>query len=595
MVRRVPGIAALAAMAVVIVPSFLVALSLRAGEEAEVDDRLDRAATDVAVTLTRELDRLADLGADLAVATTLLDVVDAGSYAALLDRFALDDRFPSLTGVTQVERIPRAEIEEQLRRREPGGPVLELREDAGGAVVRAATLTYPLERNRAVLGVDLTSRPESAAAHDTALRTGRPALSELTRIVQLPADEPGAVLHVPVLGDGATTASLGMVLSVGQLFEGLDPLPSGVEIRLVDPGSPVFPTAALLPAEGPLLGRSATASAPAYGRQWVVEVVATEGFVQPLLRRGSTLLALGGLVAGLLVGVLVSALSSRERHATALVAERTAEVRTANRELADANRDLADANAQLELADRTKDEFLAAVSHELRTPLTVISGFVESLRRLRPTGDELEDLLQPIERNVHRLDGLVADLLTLVSLDAGALVPHPEPVRLAAVLYRVPRELVGLPQEAVAIRVEGDPVARVDRAHLERILVNLLTNADRHGEPPIEIAVRQRDEGVVELTVRDHGEGIPEAEAEVIFERFTRAPSKRAVVGTGLGLTIVRELAVLGGGGVVYSSAQPGARFTVWLPASDRVPEAAAAPRQVAGEDPEARTSTPAP
>jgi signal transduction histidine kinase len=253
------------------------------------------------------------------------------------------------------------------------------------------------------------------------------------------------------------------------------------------------------------------------------------------------------------------------------VAERTAEVRTANAELAATNLELAAANNQLELADRNKDDFLAAVSHELRTPLTVISGFVESLRRLRPTGDELEDLLQPIERNVHRLDGLVADLLTLVSLDAGALVPHPEPVRLADVMAQVARELAGLPSEVVLVQVEGDPVAMVDRGHLERMLVNLLTNADRHGEPPIEVAARQRDEGFVELAVRDHGAGIPEDEAEVVFERFTRAPSTQAVVGTGLGLTIVRELATLGGGGVVYSSAQPGARFTVWMPTADQL------------------------
>jgi signal transduction histidine kinase len=569
--RRVPGIAALAAMGMVVVPSLLVAFSLRASEEAEVDARLDRAATDVSVTLVRELDRLADLGADLAIATTMLDAVDAGSYAALLDRFALDERFPSLTGITYVECVPRAQIEQQLRLREGGGPPLELREDAGGDVVRVATMSYPLERNRAVLGVDLTSRPESASAHDRALRTGQPALSDLTRIVQLRLDEPGAVLHVPVVDDGPPTASLGMVLSVEQLFQGLDPLPSGIEIRLVDPGSPVFPTAAVLSAEGPLLDRAASAPAPGHGQEWTVEVTATPGFVQPLLRRGSTLLGLGGVVAGLLVGLLVSALSSRERHATALVAERTAEVRTANAELAATNLELAAANNQLELADRNKDDFLAAVSHELRTPLTVISGFVESLRRLRPTGDELEDLLQPIERNVHRLDGLVADLLTLVSLDAGALVPHPEPVRLADVMARVARELAGLPSEVVLVQVEGDPVAMVDRGHLERMLVNLLTNADRHGEPPIEVAARQRDEGFVELAVRDHGAGIPEDEAEVVFERFTRAPSTQAVVGTGLGLTIVRELATLGGGGVVYSSAQPGARFTVWMPAADQL------------------------
>lgn len=579
--REVPGVVVAIAVVVVVVPALIVAVSLRGSEEAEVDRRLGRAAADVAQLMEQELGRLEDLAADVAISTTLVGDLNAGTYATLLDRYEIDERFPALNGISYVERVPLEEVDALLRRREIGGPPLALVDATETGEVLPVTMSYPLERNRAVLGVDLGSRPGSRATHETAMRTGQPVLSDLTQIVQLAPGEPGASLHLPVEG-AEPPATVGMVFSVGELFGGLAPLPAGVEVRLTDPDSALFPEPVILPAGEPLLDRSAIARARSGGEEWVIEVVATQGYVQPLLRRGSTLLALGGAIAGLLVGLLVFSLSSRERHATGLVSVRTAEVRAANAELAAANAglaaantELAQANAQLEVADRDKDEFLAAVSHELRTPLTVIAGFVESMRWMQPTGEELEAMLAPIERNVRRLDALVADLLMLVSLDAGALTSRPEPVRLAELLRWVPTELVGLPASVVDVEVDGDPVVNVDPRHLERILINLLANADRHGRPPIELRARQRDDAVVELTVRDHGEGIAGEQIDVVFERFTRAPGKRAVAGTGLGLAIVRELTSLNGGGIDYRGAGPGACFTVWLPAADRAPRAA--------------------
>lgn len=569
MVDRAPGRAAAIAVTVVLVPTLLVFWSFRASEEAEVERRLERAAEDVVTTVDQELGRLVDLAADLAISLSLVDRLDAGAYAALLDRYDLERRFPALNGVSFIDRVRRDEVLEVLRRRAPGGPDLVLREDGGEGTVRPVTMSYPLERNRAVLGVDLTSRPESRVAHDGAIRTGGPVLSDLTQIVQLPVGEPGAVLHLPVPlpGEGQAGATVALVLSVQDLLEGLDPVPADVEVRLLEPTSAVFPDPVVLPAAAPAGDRTARVAGVAPGQDWVVEVAATAAFVQPLARRGSTLLVVGGVIVALLVGFLAHSLAGRERLATALVAERTAQLTDANRELAAANRELGVANVRLEEADRSKDDFLAAVSHELRTPLTVIGGFVESLRRLQPTGSDLASMLDPVDRNVRRLDVLVGDLLTLVSLDAGAVAVHPEAVHLAEVLPDAARELAGLSPTQVRVEVMGDPVACVDRAHLERILANLLVNADRHGRPPIELHARARDGHVVELCVRDHGPGIREDQLEVVFERFRREPGKPAVTGTGLGLAIVRELATLAGGAITYEHADPGARFRLWLPA----------------------------
>lgn len=555
------------AVAAVVALTLAAVLSLRAAERQDDERRLEQAAEDVATTVTTEFDRLADLAQDLAVALPMVERLDAGGYEQLLGRFELERRFPALTGVSYIDRVPRDEVADRLAQREPGGPPLVLREDAGQEVVRLLTMSYPIEINRAAVGVDLTSRAESRVAHDTAVARGVPVLSNLTRILQLPPEEPGVVLHSPVLDGGEVVATLGLVVSVPGFLSGLEPLPVNVEVAVADPASEVFPDPVVLETGERLSPLATSTAALVPGQGWIVTVTATDAFTQAWLRRGSTLLAIGGGVAALLVGLLVMTLATRQRHASELVTLRTSELSGANRDLAEANRELADANQRLASAGRDKDEFLAAVSHELRTPLTVITGFLELIRRLEPTGAAIGEMLDPIDRNVRRLDVLVGDLLTLVSLDAGAAVSRPEPIELEGFLASAPQELAGLSTGSVQVEVTGGPVAMADRRHLERIVVNLLVNAERHGAPPVVVRAVRGTNGSVEVSVRDHGAGLPSGQDEMVFERFARAPGQQAVTGTGLGLAIVRELVTLGGGSVRYEAASPGARFIVRLPA----------------------------
>lgn len=566
-VAREAGVVAVAVTAVALL-SVVTVLTLRAAEQEEDRGRIDRAAQDVARTIETELDRVADLAQDVAVAVALVPELDAGSYGAVLEAMAIPRRFPAVTGVSYVERVPRAQVAERLVLREPGGPPLQLLDDAGEDLVRLLTMSHPLEANRTALGVDLGSRPESRRAHDLAAELQRPVMANFTRIVQLPPDEPGVSVHAPVLADGEVVATIGLVLSVPGLLSGLEPVPVGVAVAVRDPGSGVFPAPIVLAATDALSPLQASAVAELPGQRWEVEVTATSGFAAPTARRASTLVAIGGGVVALLVGLLVASLASRERRASELALRRTVELSQANEQLASLNARLSGTNVQLEAAGRAKDDFLAAVSHELRTPLTVIRGFMESLRRMQPQGLQLEEMLDPIDRNVRRLDTLVADLLTLVSLDAGALVSRPEPVALSGFLDRAPIELAGLPPGRVRVQITGDPYALVDRAHLERIVTNLLVNADRHGGGAIVLQAAHDGDGQVVISVRDHGPGIPDDQVETVFRRFVRADGQRAVTGTGLGLAIVRELVELGRGRVEYEPAAPGARFLVRLPAA---------------------------
>jgi two-component system sensor histidine kinase MtrB len=120
---------------------------------------------------------------------------------------------------------------------------------------------------------------------------------------------------------------------------------------------------------------------------------------------------------------------------------------------------------------------------------------------------------------------------------------------------------------AVVLDVEPGVTADVDSFRFSQILVNLLTNADRYGEPPITLTASATGDTVT-IAVRDHGPGVPPEFVDNLFDSFSRAHRAKAhdERGTGLGLTIVRNLARAHGGDVTYRDAGPGACFVVELP-----------------------------
>jgi signal transduction histidine kinase len=568
-------------VAVLLVTAALVG-ALHAAERRDASERLEATAEALAGAIGRELDRTAELGTALSVSLRGLDVTDTAGYEQLLEEFEVGERYPSVLGVSWIVAVPREELAGMVVRMQETDPAFEIRTDAGGDELRLILQVHPRARNAPALGVDVVGRPASFAASERARVSGAPALSDLTQLVQLPPDQAGAVLHVPQVGDddgddGDVQRWVGLTFA-GDVFLGqLQPLPPDVGLRVVDPDSATFPELGRL---GPVAQEPRAVEALArFGQRWLVEVTAGPSFLAPWPRRGSTLAGIGGVVVAVLLSALVRSLSSRERRARSIADHRT-------RQLAAANADLAELNAALQDANDGKDAFLASVSHELRTPLTVIGGFTDSMRRLRADAG-LEAFLDPIDRNVRRLDGLVSDLLTLASLDAGAVAVFAEDVDLAALARAAPRELAGLGIAEVEVQVPDTPVlVRADRRHLERILTNLLTNAARHGTPPIQLRVEAAGEQVL-LAVRDHGVGVDPALEPELFQRFVRGPRTTRVAGTGLGLAIVRELAHLNGGSARYRAAEPGACFEIRLPTPARqssvdltVPEVGAVPEE---------------
>jgi two-component system, OmpR family, phosphate regulon sensor histidine kinase PhoR len=231
---------------------------------------------------------------------------------------------------------------------------------------------------------------------------------------------------------------------------------------------------------------------------------------------------------------------------------------------------------QLRTLNQTKSDFFATVSHELRAPLTSIEGYLEMLRDedAGPVSAAQERMLETIGRNAVRLRNLVEDLFTLSKIESGGSQAVLRPVNLVEVV----RDAAQVVQPSVtgtgltlAVTCPDDGlVVNGDVSQLDRVLMNLLSNAAKFTSPGGRIRLNAaRDGDVAVLTVSDTGIGIPDKDKEALFGRFFRASNavRRSIPGSGLGLAIVSSIVAEHGGTVTVQSTEGvGTTFTVRLP-----------------------------
>ncbi len=231
-----------------------------------------------------------------------------------------------------------------------------------------------------------------------------------------------------------------------------------------------------------------------------------------------------------------------------------------------------EARLALERANEVKSNFVALAAHELRTPMTTIHGFVTTLHHLSDRLDEeqRDQVRDALLQQTQRMAGLIEQLLDLSRLDAEAIDIVPEPIHVREHVRDI-IEAVAADPAAVELAIGDDTVAVADRAALERIVSNLVTNAFRYGTPPVTVRAEQTDRHF-RLSVEDRGDGVSADFVPDLFERFSRSRDTNTVsVGTGLGLAIARSYARAHGGDLLYEDATPhGARFSLILPAQPR-------------------------
>ncbi|MGE3544932.1 MAG: response regulator, partial [Kofleriaceae bacterium] len=252
--------------------------------------------------------------------------------------------------------------------------------------------------------------------------------------------------------------------------------------------------------------------------------------------------------------------------------------------------DLARATSDLQRANEYKSQFLANMSHELRTPLnsSLILAKLLASNREGNLSEEQISFANTIYSAGNDLLTLINDILDLSKIEAGMLDVRPEPVVIARTLDDLRNTFAPMASEK-HLSLELDAAAGVpesfhtDPTRLQQILRNLVSNAIKfteHGGVTVEVELHDES---ISFAVRDTGIGIAPDQHELVFEAFRQADgaSTRKFGGTGLGLTISRDLArLLGGDLVLDSTPGRGSTFTLTLPKQLQArPAAAAGPR----------------
>ena len=230
--------------------------------------------------------------------------------------------------------------------------------------------------------------------------------------------------------------------------------------------------------------------------------------------------------------------------------------------------------------EREREEFLRVISHDLRHPLTIIQGQAQMLKRSLdrpPSRDRLEASIEAILTSTGRMASMLRDLVDMARLDAGQLALTPRPLDLPSYIRDLITRMVGT-VEANRLQVDMPdalPPVRADADRLERVLLNLLTNALKYSPAGTPVAVRAvPQEREVEITVADRGPGIPPDELPHLFHRYYRTRATRNHrESLGLGLYIAKGIVDAHGGRIwAESTLGVGSTFHFTLPRADVAP-----------------------
>ncbi len=264
--------------------------------------------------------------------------------------------------------------------------------------------------------------------------------------------------------------------------------------------------------------------------------------------------------------------TGRPEHVLVMVEDVTA-VRETQDRLAEALDSQRSANANLEKLDRTKTEFLSIVSHEFRTALTGIQGFSELIRDGGLEPDEVRAYGGYIFNDADRVNRLIGDMLDLDRMESGRMSIRLTDVDINEVVSDVMTRAASSSAVVVEFRADLDPrlpIVAGDRDRLVQVVSNLVNNAVKYSPDGGTVTLSTRAEGAFALmSVTDTGLGIPPDEIGHVFERFRRVRSGAAqsIPGTGLGLTIVKQIVEMHGGKIwVESAVGHGSAFHFTIP-----------------------------
>jgi len=276
------------------------------------------------------------------------------------------------------------------------------------------------------------------------------------------------------------------------------------------------------------------------------------------------------------MGRLVDAYNEMQGRLATYESALTVSRETLEQRVVDRTRELSVARYDAETANAAKSEFLANMSHELRTPLNAVIGFSQAMKYMPNVtlGPQETEYLALIEQSGRHLKDLIDQMLDLNKIENGNVVLDVESVDLSTVVVQCV-ELTRSRANARRIRMSMDEGAesavygRADPVRLRQVVLNLLSNAIKYNRDGGEVTIAtELDDHMAAISVADTGIGIPDDMRVHVFEPFHRLGREAdGIEGTGLGLTITRDLMELMGGDIFFESNEDsGTTFTVRMP-----------------------------